>query len=241
MFTFYEIGGKVRDDLLGVQSKDIDFVAVPDSVDGDIEGIFLGLSEHLREEGFQIFLETPSCFTIRAKFPDSHKNKGMSADFVLARKEIGYKEGTREPIVVPGTLYDDMERRDFTVNAMAKTSDGTIIDYFNGMADLIAKRLRTPIKGEVTFEDDPLRILRAIRFAITKDFSIHPDIHYTIRMYDYDNKFGVVSEERIREELYKCFRHNTLETMSYLNNYPKLRNYIFERTNLWLEPTNKRG
>lgn len=241
MFQFFEIGGKVRDELLGVQSKDVDFVAVPKEVDGDIEGLFLALSEHLREEGYEIFLETPSCYTIRAKFPKYHTNKGMSADFVLARKELGYKEGTREPIVVPGDLYDDMSRRDFTINAMAKREDGSIIDYFDGMKDLKNGVLRTPIDGKVTFQDDPLRLLRAIRFAITKDFIISMEIHDILHLFDYDSKFGVVSEERIREELYKCFRHNTLETLNTLNVYRALRDYVFKRTNLWLEPTNKRG
>ncbi|TDI23055.1 CCA tRNA nucleotidyltransferase, partial [Acinetobacter baumannii] len=67
------------------------------------------------------------------------------ADFVMARKEIGYVEGTRTPIVKPGTLYDDLERRDFTLNAMARDSDGTIIDYFNGLDDLKKGYLRTPL------------------------------------------------------------------------------------------------
>ena len=197
------------------------------------------MSENLRQDGFEIFLETPDCFTIRAKFPTDHKHQGV-ADFVMARKEVGYIPGTRTPIVVPGNLYDDLERRDFTLNALAKDSDGNIIDYFNGMEDLKNGILRTPLDCNVTFDDDPLRILRAIRFSITKGFKIEETCINVIREYDYDSKMFVVSEERIREELYKCFKTNTLRTILTLNEYSKLRDYVFKKTTLWLEPTNKK-
>ena len=131
MFKFYEVGGCVRDEILGLKSKDIDYVAVPsDDLLKDVSSahtMFGILEGYLKEEGFELFLVTPDCFTIRAKFPKNHKYQGV-ADFVMARKEIGYVEGTRTPIVVPGTLKDDLERRDFTVNAMAKGDDGEIID-----------------------------------------------------------------------------------------------------------------
>ena len=159
----------------------------------------------------------------------------------MARKEIGYKEGTREPIVVAGTLMDDLSRRDFTVNAIAKGLDGEIIDPFNGIQDLKNKVLRTPIKGEITFTDDPLRLLRCLRFQVTRDLS--PDIRIRIWLmwFDYEELFKVVSEERIREEIYKCFKHDTLKTLNLLNTpiYQKLKTYIFTRTNLWLKPTNE--
>lgn len=240
MFKIYEVGGKVRDELLGVQSKDIDYVAVSDIVDrSDARETFIRLSDWLKSEGYHIFLETPSCYTIRAKFPEDHINKGMTADFVLARKEVGYKEGTREPIVVPGTLLHDLARRDFTINAIAKDIDGKIYDPFNGKLDLELRILRTPISEEVTFQDDPLRILRAIRFAVTKRFNIDESICAIIEQFDYENKFSMVSEERIREELYKCFKHNTLRTLAMLNRFTPLRDYIFKRTKLWLKPTNE--
>jgi tRNA nucleotidyltransferase/poly(A) polymerase len=133
MFTFYEVGGCVRDEILGLKSKDIDYVAVPsESLLKDVSSahtMYNILLEFLKSEGFEVFLETPTCFTIRAKFPVGHKHKGV-ADFVMSRKEIGYIPNTRTPIIVPGTLYDDLERRDFTVNALAKDSDGDIIDFF---------------------------------------------------------------------------------------------------------------
>lgn len=240
MFKFYEVGGKVRDELLEIQSKDVDYVAVPmDSLIEDIESphtMFGILEEYLRQEKFEIFLSTPDCFTIRARFPEGHRYQGV-ADFVMARKEIGYIPGTRIPIIKPGTLYDDLERRDFTLNALAKDENGNIIDFFNGREHLRKGVLRTPLDPIVTFNDDPLRILRAIRFCITKDFFIESDLDEIIMNYDYENKMSVVSAERIREELYKCFKHDTLETLRTLHEYTRLRNYIFTRTKLWLKPT----
>lgn len=240
MFKFYEVGGKVRDEILGLESKDVDYVAVPsDKLLQDFdtaESMFSMLEQYLRDEKFEIFLITADCFTIRAKFPKDHKYSGV-ADFVMARKEIGYIPGTRTPIVKPGTLYDDLERRDATLNALAKDEDGTIIDYFGGLEDLTNRVLRTPLEPIKTFDDDALRIIRFIRFSITKGFSIPNDITNVIRNYDYESKMGVVSTERIREELFKCFKHDTLETLKVLNEFPLLKNYIFKDGGLWLKPT----
>jgi tRNA nucleotidyltransferase/poly(A) polymerase len=240
MFKFYEVGGKVRDEILGLESKDVDYVAVPNEKllqDFDtVESMFSMLEQYLRDEKFELFLITADCFTIRAKFPKNHKYSGV-ADFVMARKEIGYIPGTRTPIVKPGTLYDDLERRDATLNALAKDEDGTIIDYFGGLEDLTNRVLRTPLEPIKTFDDDALRIIRFIRFSITKGFSIPNDITNVIRNYDYESKMGVVSTERIREELFKCFKFNTLKTLHELNRFPDLRDYIFKNNLLWLKPT----
>jgi len=239
MFKFYEVGGKVRDEILGLQSKDVDYVAVPnDSLLEKYKSaheMFVVLETYLTNEKFEIFLSTPDCFTIRAKFPKDHKYQGV-ADFVMARKEIGYVEGTRTPIVVPGTLKDDLERRDFTVNAMAKGENGEIIDLFDGKMDIERMVLLTPLPPKQTFDDDPLRILRAIRFAITKGFSLKY-LDYYINNYNYEDKMGVVSSERIREELFKCFKHDTMGTLGLLDNYPTLKRYIFENKLMWLKPT----
>lgn len=240
MFKFYEVGGKVRDEILGLQSKDVDYVAVPgDDLLKDIESaqtMFGILEGYLKEEGFEIFLVTSDCFTIRAKFPKNHKYEGV-ADFVMARKEIGYIPGTRQPIVKAGTLYDDLERRDFTLNALAKDGDGKIIDFFDGLKHLEERVLITPLDTKVTFDDDPLRILRALRFSITKGFMLSTDIHSQIKNYDYEGKMSVVSTERIREELFKCFKCDTLKTLKTLHQYPDLTNYIFKDNTLWVKPT----
>lgn len=240
MFTFYEVGGKVRDELLGLESKDIDYVAVPDEdmlkIASEASYMFTILEQYLSSQGYDIFLSKRECFTIRAKIP----NSTIVADFVMSRKEIGYIEGTRTPIVIPGSLYDDLMRRDFTVNAIAKTTTGELIDPFGGQRDLRDRILRTPIDPKITFNDDPLRLIRAIRFSITKNLTMHPDVWKAVRYFDYNKLMPVVSEERIREELYKCFKHDTLKTMGVLCDNPKLAAYIFDNTNLWLKPTNEK-
>ena len=250
-FKFYEVGGKIRDELLGLKSKDVDYVAVPSKEVFDkihprepqpspAMLVFDELKDYLEKQKFEIFLVTPRCYTIRAKFPEGHKYQGI-ADFVMARKEVGYVPGTRIPIVEPGNLYDDLSRRDFTINAMAKDPDtGEIVDYFTGKDDISNALIRTPLDPIVTFDDDPLRILRAIRFAVTKRFTIEQTTWQAMVFYDYDAKMSVVSEERIREELIKCFKCNTIRTLTYLDYLPRLRDYIFSKTNLWLKPTNEK-
>ena len=157
----------------------------------------------------------------------------------MARKEVGYVPGT--PIVEPGNLYDDLSRRDFTVNAMAKDPDtGEIIDYFNGKTHLARKLLVTPLDPITTFDDDPLRRLRGIRFSITKRLLVSQDMWQVMKSYDYFNKMPVVSEERIREELTKCFKCNSSLALGWLSELTELRDYIFTKTSLWLKPTNEK-
>ncbi len=163
MPQIFEVGGKVRDELLGIQSKDADFSFVLTSAeaqDKTIHEAFQFMKDWMLEAGFRIFLETEDCLTIRAKFPAPHQ--ALVADFVLARRELDYLPGTRRPRVVPGTLEDDLQRRDFTVNALAKSETGELIDLFNGQTDLAAQVLRTPLPPMVTLADDPLRALRSL-------------------------------------------------------------------------------
>lgn len=244
MFKFFEVGGCVRDEILGLKSKDIDYVAVPNEnlLDKykDAYEMFVILETYLSSEKFEIFLSTPECFTIRAKFPKGHKYQGV-ADFVMARKEIGYVEGTRQPIIVPGTLYDDLIRRDFTLNALAKDEDGNIIDYFDGMWALDARMLITPLDSRITMLDDPLRLLRAFRFSITKEFVISPRVWETCLMDSVVNKLEeVVSQERIREEVFKMMKHDTIKSLELFYDInrinPKLIQIMFGR-GMWLKPT----
>lgn len=243
-FTFYEVGGKVRDEILGLQSKDVDYVAVPDEklllTHYSAPDMFAVLENYLKEEGFEIFLVTEDCFTIRAKFPKNHKYEGV-ADFVMARKEVGYFKGTRQPIVLPGTLYDDLQRRDFTLNALAKDENGNIIDHFNGLEALNRGVLITPLLAETTMLDDPLRLLRAFRFSITKGFEISTPIMETCSMDSVIEKLEqVVSQERIRDEVFKMMKHDTLKTLELFEKIrtlnPKLLEIMFGR-GMWLKPT----
>jgi tRNA nucleotidyltransferase/poly(A) polymerase len=181
-------------------------------------------------------------FTIRAKFPKGDINEGLIADFVLARKEVGYKPGTRQPILELGTLEDDLIRRDFTLNAMAIDENGNLIDLFDGLKDLKKGLLRTPLPAAQTMMDDPLRFLRALRFSITKGFDIDRDILKAMQQPEIKEKLvQTVSAERIREEVFKMMKHDTTKTIRMLMHIdddfiPGFISMVFGR-GLWLKPT----
>lgn len=256
-YQIYAVGGCIRDELSGIMSNDFDFCFVINKDQNEcisIEDGFKIMKKWLENEGFKIFLETPSMLTIRAKFPDnwvylenkefSYFYNGKTADFVLARKEISYDINSRQPVVTIGTLEDDLIRRDFTVNAIAKDLDGNIIDLFNGQQDLKDRILRTPRDAKLTMLDDPLRILRALRFCITRHLKIHPDIINAMRdEIIIDKLFNVVSSDRIRDELTKMFKYSTPRTLKLLNKIdelvPNFINVLF-KNGLWLKPTNEK-
>lgn len=242
MPKIYKVGGCVRDKFLGIESKDIDFTFVLDDLQKSVEDGFVEMYKWLSDEGFTIFLSTPEMFTIRAKFPNNHPNEGLVADFVMSRKEVGYVEGTRRPILVLGTLEDDLIRRDFTLNAMAEDEDGNLIDLFGGREDLQKGILRTPLHPEKTMMDDPLRILRAFRFSVTKGFDIDPQILSAMKQPGILEKLRTtVSAERIREELTKMMQTDTPKTIRMITSVdniiiPGFLDLVFDR-GLWLKPT----
>lgn len=244
MPRIFKVGGCIRDAFLGVNSKDIDFTFVLDDLDITVDEGFTIMTQWLNDNGFDIFLSTPDCFTIRAKFPTHHSYSGLTADFVMARKEVGYIKDTRQPILELGTLYDDLLRRDFTVNAIAEDEDGNIIDPFGGILHIRERLLYTPQLAKKTMMDDPLRILRALRFSITKNFSISEDIKDAMKQDDIIRKLNdVVSSERIMEEVYKMFKHDTIKAigiLTYVDNeiMPGFMSLVF-KDGLWLKPTFK--
>ena len=230
-----EVGGSVRDELLGLNSKDKDFVVVLDDISKTVDEGFDEMTEHLVQQQYQIFLETRDCYTIMAKFPIGHVHEGLVADFVLARKEIKYNEGSRKPELVLGTIEDDIFRRDFRCNALYKDEKGEIIDLTGGgIGDINRRFLCTPLDPLQTFKDDPLRVFRGLRFAITKGFHLSPSCIDAMRQDTID--FSTVSLERVREELYKCFKTDTIKTLVYLQAFPKLQEYAFKTGELWLKP-----
>lgn len=241
MPQLFKVGGCVRDELLGLTSKDIDFTFVLDDLTQSVEDGFKSMERWMTEQGFQIFLSTPDMFTIRAKFPKDDPNEGLVADFVMARKEIGYKPDSRKPILSLGSIEDDLIRRDFTLNAMAVDEDGDLIDLFGGRQDLERGILRTPLPAEQTMMDDPLRFLRALRFSITKGFDVHPDIMIAMTQPEIMEKLErVVSAERIREEVFKMMKHDTVKTLETFRKtedlLPGFTSLVFGR-GLWLKPT----
>jgi len=242
MPKLFEVGGCVRDEFLGIQSDDIDFTFVADDLTLSVDEGFSNMTKWLEKEKFKIFLSTPEMFTIRAKFPDSIGiRKNLVADFVMARKEIGYTEGTRRPILKLGTLEDDLIRRDFTVNAMAKDEDGKIIDLFNGEKHLSEGILDTPLDPMVTFMDDPLRMIRAMRFSITKDLKIAPRVWEAISQPGLIQKMKeTTSQERIAVEITKAMKFDTLKTLRIIakvdDHAPGFLEAILGK-GLWFKPT----
>jgi putative nucleotidyltransferase with HDIG domain len=188
----YLIGGFVRDLILQRnQKKDIDIVAVG-------SGIALAKAVQKKLKGakpVQIFKNFGTAMI---------DWEGVSLEFVGARKE-SYSPESRNPEVVPGSLEDDQNRRDFTINALAlslnKDNFGAFLDPFNGLKDLENKILRTPLDPTVTFSDDPLRMLRAIRFAAQLDFTIESKTLEAIELNA--QRIEIISKERITEELHK--------------------------------------
>ncbi|MDE5627797.1 MAG: tRNA nucleotidyltransferase, partial [Candidatus Amulumruptor sp.] len=160
----YVVGGFVRDIFLGRRSTDIDFVAVG-------SGIELARAV-ARELGRKAHL---SVFKSYGTAQVTLRSRGLELEFVGARRE-SYRRDSRNPIVEDGTLADDIARRDFTVNAMAVCVNadrlGELVDLYDGLADLDAGIIRTPLDPDITFSDDPLRMMRAVRFATRFDFTI---------------------------------------------------------------------
>jgi len=140
-----------------------------------------------------------------------------------------------------GALEDDLVRRDFTLNALAIAQDGTLIDLFGGQEDLRKGLLRTPLDAHITMMDDPLRFLRALRFSITKGFDIHFDIIAAMTQPEILEKLEkVVSAERIREEVFKMMKADTVKTLELFrtveDTLPGFTSLVFGR-GLWLKPT----
>lgn len=186
----FVIGGFVRDLYLGRDSKDIDIVVVGNGMD----------------------LAKKAADKLRVKKVNSYKQfgtaqfnyKDLDVEFVGARKE-SYRKDSRKPIIEDGTLKDDLNRRDFTINALAlslnKDTFGDLVDAFDGLNDLDKGIIRTPLEPSITFSDDPLRMMRAIRFASQLDFKI--DNHCLEAISVNAERLNIISAERIHTELNK--------------------------------------
>src|SRR5688572_11361093 len=187
----YVVGGYVRDLILNRSSKDIDFVCVGSGIEL-AQKVAAALGPSVQVTVFKSF------GTAQIVYDD------LELEFVGARKE-SYRQESRKPVVEDGTLDDDQKRRDFTINAMAislnNTRFGDLIDPFNGQEDMKKKIIRTPLDPVITFSDDPLRMMRAIRFASQLNFDIEHNAFQAIM--DHADRLKIVSQERITDELNK--------------------------------------
>lgn len=191
----YVVGGFVRDTVMKRPCKDIDIVTI---------GSGIQLAEKLQEK-----IGKGSKISVFRNFGTAmlhfrEKEEDWQVEFVGARKE-SYSHDSRKPVVEDGTLEDDQNRRDFTINAMAiclnQNRYGELTDPFDGCSDIKKQIIRTPLDPDITFSDDPLRMLRAIRFATQLDFSIHPDTFEAIKRNAY--RIEIVSMERNIDEINK--------------------------------------
>lgn len=186
----FVIGGYVRDLALNRPSKDIDIMSVGKGIDlAEKVAIRLGIDDLIVYKNFGTALI---------------KKEGYEIEFVGARKE-SYRSNSRKPIVEDGTLQDDLNRRDFTINAMAvrlnSENYGELIDAFGGFNDLENQIIRTPLDPDITYSDDPLRMMRAIRFATQLDFTI--ELNSLTSIQKNAQRLKIVSKERIVDELNK--------------------------------------
>ena len=187
----YVIGGYVRDLLLNRKSKDIDFLIIGNGIEF--------------AEAVALKIGNKTAVNVFKNFGTAMLNyKGWEIEFVGARKE-SYRNDSRKPIVEDGNLQDDQNRRDFTINtlaiSLAKINYGKLIDPFDGMKDIEQKLIRTPLEPNVTFSDDPLRMMRAIRFAAQLNFKIDAAALQAIT--ENKERIQIVSKERITDELNK--------------------------------------
>lgn len=187
----YVIGGYVRDVLLNRSSKDVDFLIIGNGIEF-AELVAKKIGRGTKVNVFKNFGTAQLVF------------KDWDIEFVGARKE-SYRSDSRKPIVENGSLKDDQNRRDFTINAMAISLNaidyGHLVDPFDGQGDLKLKRIRTPLDPDITYSDDPLRMMRAIRFASQLNFNIDSESVESIKRNAY--RISIVSKERVTDELNK--------------------------------------
>jgi poly(A) polymerase len=215
-YPCFLVGGFVRDKILERPTKDADFVCVGDGVE-----LARQVSEKFRPRPKVSYFKNFG--TAQFRLPD-----GFDMEFVGARKE-SYRSHSRNPEVEPGTLQDDQKRRDFTINAMAVSLNeedfGTLIDPFNGLDDLKQQLIRTPLDPEQTFSDDPLRMMRAVRFAAQLNFHIYPETLHAIEKNA--ERINIISKERIADELNKIIMSHQPSIGFKLLFDTGLLNYIF--------------
>jgi tRNA nucleotidyltransferase/poly(A) polymerase len=232
------VGGAVREIVRGFPEKvkDWDFAIEAES--------FEQMEKWVNYQGFEIFLKTPEYFTIRARASNPFYFAGMDMtgrtfDFTLCRTEGEYTDGRHPDSVNVGTIEDDLARRDFTMNAIAMNELKEFIDPFGGQKDIERKVIRL-VGGVERLEEDSLRMLRAVRFAVQLGFRMDGELFEFLHDENNQILLDTVSDERVRDELHKAFKWDTRVTLETLNKFHWMIPYFFSSDQLWLEPTSKK-
>ena len=234
--NFYLVGGCVRDQLLGIKPKDIDIAVEAPSWQEFREEILL--------RSTQVYCEEPEYFRIKALNPEYGP-----VDYVMCRKDGFYTDGRRPDSVEICSIHEDLTRRDFTINAMAKDlRTGELIDLFQGQKHLKARELHAVGEPSDRMAEDALRWFRALRFCVTKGFTIgDPDLLDTMdeMIWSAEKSFKNISTDRIRDEIRRCFHHSTSATiLEVLENFNEqgLKHFLLflSSRGIWLNPTTQK-
>jgi tRNA nucleotidyltransferase (CCA-adding enzyme) len=220
----FEVGGCIRDEIMGLHTKDVDFAVEAPSFDAMVRFV--------ENEGHRVVDTRPEFLTVRAVVGKTHplRERTNAADFVMCRRDSDTGDGRRPDFVTPGTIHDDLARRDFTVNAIARDVEtGEIFDPFDGREDIRSGVLRFVGNPADRIGEDGLRVLRALRFAVTKGFSFHGETLEALRsdhaatMLAGDN----VSMDTMTIEVSRAFEHDTMRALEVFGMFPNLTGAIF--------------
>jgi len=229
----YLVGGSVRDLMMGEEPKDKDFAVEAPSYEA--------MKEFLAPRLVKVWQERPEFLTLRAQaVTNLHWEPGMTAmlgpaDFTLCRAEADYTDGRHPDKVEPATILTDLSRRDFTINAMAMDEAGVVLDPYHGLDDMNARLLRCVGDPVMRFREDSLRILRALRFAVTLGFYLTDDTDETVRRMAW--LLHELPVERVHAELSRMFKADWYGSMLLLSEYPEVCDVLKRMPKLWLKPT----
>lgn len=209
------MGGSVRDSILKRPCNDYDYAIETESYDA--------MKKYLLDKYKKIVHEDEKMFFIRVK-----TNAQTYADFTLCRKENTYSDGRHPDEVNGGTIFEDLARRDFTMNAMAIDENGNLIDLFNGVSDINNHLVRCVGSIERLWKDS-LRLMRAVRFSITLRFELDQDILNCLNDEKFINRLDNIHIDRVRQELEKCLKADSKKFFKILGMYPLFGEYIFSK------------
>lgn len=238
----YLVGGFVRDAHFGKMGKDLDFaVEAPD---------YETMRTELKARGAEFYVERPEFVTLRGRIPREafpafggrvylpHDQKYIDADFTLCRAEAMYHDNRHPSVVTPTDIFGDLSRRDFTINAIAISEDGVLVDPYWGARACRSRALITVGDADARFTEDPLRILRGLRFV--SRYQLHIVTTCRLAMEQQAHLLKGLPVERVRDELHKMMKHDWHKTMTMLEQFPTVRLTLYSCfPTLWFEPTTK--